>query len=369
MKNIYLFVLVGVLISQIVQAQVVSRNERTGFWDQGSSWVGGVMPGTLSGGTLTLHSTDATINGTIKAVNHFALTGTLFSWSNMVVNAGDTLVILGNFSLGAFSSMTNNGVVAVMGNFSNNDGLNTINGSGKMVVTGNYSTTNVIGIGNTFFGPSYVYGSNSGFLVSPFSTQAALISGDPPLYAWVNYMYGVLPVQLVYFKGEAQNDGIVLSWQTASELNNDRFLVERSGDGIEFKTIAEVAGAGHSEVTLDYEYIDHAPMAGNSYYRLTQVDYDGTVSRFKVVAIKHTMERIEIYPNPTTDYLFFSNTREKYSVLADDMKGGKNSIQFQVVELFPGKLGIDVSLLEPGVYTLRVNDGNKTMDPVRFVKQ
>ncbi len=369
MKNIYLFVLVGILISMNIQAQVFSRNEKTGFWNQGSSWVSGVVPGTLSGGTLTLNSTDVTINGTIEAVNNFALSGTLLSWSNMVVNAGDTLVILGNFTLGAFSTLTNNGVIAVMGNFSNNGGLTTNTVLGKMVVTGNYGTTNLAGIGNTFAGPSYVYGSNSGFLASPFSTQAALISGDPPLYAWVNYMYGVLPVQLVYFNGEPENDRVVLSWQTASELNNDRFLVERSGDGVEFTTIAEVAGAGKSEVTLDYEYIDHAPMAGNSYYRLTQVDYDGTISRFKVVAIKHTMEWIEPYPNPTTDYLFFSNTRDKYSVLVDDMKGGKNSIQFRVEELFPGKLGINVSALEPGVYSLRINDGSKTMEPVRFVKQ
>ena len=366
MKN-RLFVLAVMLICFAAQAQV-SKDEKTGFWNQGSSWVGGVVPGTLSGGTLTLNS-DAAINGTIKAVNNFVLSGTFLSWTNMVINAGDTLVVMGNFNLGSFSSLTNNGVIAVIGNFSNNGGVNTTSGTGKMVVTGNYATTNLLGAGNAFFGPSYVYGTNSGFLASPFSTQAALVSTDPALNTWVNSMMGALPVKLVFFNGTLENNRVVLSWQTASELNSDRFLIERSADGIEFKTIAEEQGAGHSETVIDYEFTDHEPIGGTGYYRLTQVDYDGTMSLLKVVAVKNTNESIETYPNPTTDYLFFSNAREQYRVIVDDLNGGRSALSFQVTEMFPGKLGIEIRDLKPGVYRLRINDGSTTLDAVRFVKQ
>lgn len=95
-----------------------------------------------------------------------------------------------------------------------------------------------------------------------------------------------LPVELITFKGAVQYGNVKLSWATAMELNNDRFEVERSQDGKTFSKIGEVRGHGNSSVRLDYSFTDTAPAAGDNYYRLRQVDFDGTEDFSKVVALK-----------------------------------------------------------------------------------
>lgn len=94
-----------------------------------------------------------------------------------------------------------------------------------------------------------------------------------------------LPVVLVSFTGQTQRTGSQLAWVTASELNSAYFAVERSADGQAFSQIAQVAAAGNSATALTYSYLDALAPAGTSYYRLRQVDQDGTVAYSPVVAL------------------------------------------------------------------------------------
>jgi len=95
-----------------------------------------------------------------------------------------------------------------------------------------------------------------------------------------------LPVELAEFEAEWTAEGDAeLTWSTATESDNDRFEIERSFDGFIFNYVGEVAGAGTSQIKRDYVYQDeeaqiHAQNAGirEVYYRLKQVDYDGTAS-------------------------------------------------------------------------------------------
>lgn len=150
-----------------------SQDEKNGFWEQGVSWVGGTMPGSVSGGTISASLKTVVIDGTTKTHNNLTLTTT-----SLTINAGDTLVVFGNLTLSTTASLVNNGVLMVTGNVTN--AASTVNNSatGKMVVMGNYN--NSLGLANTITGPTYLYGSETGFLLGApaMSTQARAIGNE-----------------------------------------------------------------------------------------------------------------------------------------------------------------------------------------------
>ncbi len=112
----------------------------------------------------------------------------------------------------------------------------------------------------------------------------------------------ILPIELMSFTAVCNGRYVNLEWTTASERNNDYFIVERSDDAINFTEIARIAGAGNSIEQLDYNYTDYSVASGDNYYRLVQVDYDGTrtVSEI-VVAICSEADgepNVHVFPNP-----------------------------------------------------------------------
>ena len=116
-----------------------------------------------------------------------------------------------------------------------------------------------------------------------------------------------LPVELVEFTAKAVNSlDAVLNWRTASELNNDHFDVERSLNGQEFVKIAQVKGQGNTSAATNYAQTDAgigAKVSGLVYYRLRQVDTDGTTSFSLVRTVafaKLAAPAISVYPNPAT---------------------------------------------------------------------
>jgi hypothetical protein len=96
---------------------------------------------------------------------------------------------------------------------------------------------------------------------------------------------------------------VELTWTTASETNNDFFTIERSKNGIDFKALAQVPGAGNSNQILNYKLIDDQPYEGISYYRLKQTDFDGkfTFSEIRTINLYNTNNQntLSIYPNPS----------------------------------------------------------------------
>ncbi len=83
-----------------------------------------------------------------------------------------------------------------------------------------------------------------------------------------------LPVSLGQFSAVGQNESVLISWTTFIEINNEKFIVEYSLDGMNYEGIAEIAGAGNSNVPIDYEYVDFS-RGDLVYYRLKQKDFDG----------------------------------------------------------------------------------------------
>ena len=112
-----------------------------------------------------------------------------------------------------------------------------------------------------------------------------------------------LPVELISFESKCINNQTVLHWTTGAEINNAHFEIQHSTDGAQWKSIDTVQGAGNSSVKINYEH----PVKINSnqdinYYRLKQVDYDGTYAHSKVKFCSCGVGRFEItnlYPNPS----------------------------------------------------------------------
>jgi hypothetical protein len=126
------------------------------------------------------------------------------------------------------------------------------------------------------------------------------------IYPYVYTTSTVLPVELLYFDAYSANDEIELFWSTASEINSDEFIVERTRDGKEFEEVTRIKAAGNSITTLNYKAIDRNPYAGLSYYRLRQVDFDGKTYDSKLVVAKHisSVTDVQLFPNPSKENAF-----------------------------------------------------------------
>ncbi len=170
----------------------------------------------------------------------------------------------------------------------------------------------------------------------------------------------ILPVELSRFVANfVGGQGVFLNWETASELNNKHFRVERSLDGRTWSTLAEVKGAGTSSEVQNYNYMDKEPANGVSYYRLRQTDYDGTFkfseTRQVNVDINNTDSQLVVYPNPTqnTVYVAFGSKEQKNDITFYNMIGqevmnvkGNRNMDNPIVS-------IDISSLRSGVYFVK----------------
>lgn len=137
------------------------------------------------------------------------------------------------------------------------------------------------------------------------ATLTGITTGFSPVgVASTSASVNPLPVELVYFRGVADNNEIHLDWATVSEVNNDYFEVLRSGDGIEFEVLGTVDGNGFSSELRDYGFIDSDPYLGANYYRLRQVDFNGDSELHNIIRVRndYVMNGIvaSTYPNPTS---------------------------------------------------------------------
>ena len=112
-----------------------------------------------------------------------------------------------------------------------------------------------------------------------------------------------LPVELISFDGTVTDNGVELAWSTASEQNNSHFEVERSAEGSAFEQVGKVDGHGNSNTRISYSYTDGAPLPGQSYYRLKQVDENGQYEYSKVIAVTMADNgaeglQVTLAPNP-----------------------------------------------------------------------
>jgi hypothetical protein len=172
---------------------------------------------------------------------------------------------------------------------------------------------------------------------------------------------GTLAIQLAGFTVSSENRKVKLQWSTSSEVDNDRFEVERSKDGSNFTRIATVKGNGTSSLVHNYSAYDETPRMGINYYRLKQVDLNGHVNMSATRAFTYDENGnvlVKVAPNPASHVISFrlNNTYSgNVEALLTDMNGKVISRQqFRDVQVNAMN---DLSLKQqpaPGVYILKL---------------
>ncbi|NEM96452.1 T9SS type A sorting domain-containing protein [Pontibacter burrus] len=181
-----------------------------------------------------------------------------------------------------------------------------------------------------------------------------------------------LPVELVSFKATNQHGAARLTWTTASEKDNDRFEIERSQDGKSFAKVGEVAGNGTSSTALNYSFTDARPATGTNYYRLRQVDYDGTYTYSKTAVVTFAARKAgepiaQVFPTMATDKVTVAlqATVQSAEVMVMDASGKAVAQYSRVTDT---ELVLPVQNLKAGMYFVTVSDG-EARHTYRFLKQ
>ncbi len=172
-----------------------------------------------------------------------------------------------------------------------------------------------------------------------------------------------LPVELVEFSGTPETDHNRLVWSTLSEINSDRFELQRASDGISFEKIGEVKGAGNSISLLNYEFRDTDVVPGEMYYRLRIIDIDGSYEYSGTIAISRSDLNDGlvkyVYPNPFLDELNIVMNRSSVPVNVKlyDLSG--KMVIDRTVGSTDGinSFRVPTSGLSEGVYLIQVTDG------------
>lgn len=179
-----------------------------------------------------------------------------------------------------------------------------------------------------------------------------------------------LPIELLSFDAEPVGNTVLVSWTTASEINNDFFTIERSVDASIFTPIGTVNGAGNSSSTRSYSFVDVQPMMGVSYYRLRQTDFNGDFEVFDPAVVNFGSGLVQgaaLFPNPAVEYahvMINTASSGKGWVRVTDLTGrlisnfqivmtkGMTPFTLQTDNLAPGKYLVTVEAADGKVYNL-----------------
>jgi len=184
------------------------------------------------------------------------------------------------------------------------------------------------------------------------TTNAAVTSFSPFALATFSST-NPLPIELINFSATPTQQNVVLNWQTASEINNDYFEIERSTDGENFISINQIKGAGNSSQLLNYTNIDNNPFIGESYYRLKQTDFDGAYSYSDVKQVNFiSSDVMRIYPNPAQNEVFVQFNEE---IIFDEIT--LTDVTGKIILVLNSKdkslIKLDISTLSNGIYLVR----------------
>lgn len=212
----------------------------------------------------------------------------------------------------------------------------------------------------------------TGDVMLTWSGKTNAACGGTTCIAEVSVSALVLPVELIQFQANEQGELVKLDWATATELNSSHFELERSIDGREFETIGKVIGAGTSTERVDYKFVDKSPLLGANYYRLKQVDFDGTFDYSKIVHvnIKNSSEMV-FFPTQVQSLATLQfNTEEGGSLNISIFDSLGKMIMSQAYTADEGLNSYDLEIghLSPGAYYISIEGDHYQVSTTRFVK-
>jgi len=177
-----------------------------------------------------------------------------------------------------------------------------------------------------------------------------------------------LPIELISLNGTCNNNKVILSWATATELNNNYFTIERSKDAINWDLVGRVIGAGNSSHLINYEYPDNPIFGQLIYYRLSQTDFDESHTSLGIVSAfcnDNSTPSLYVYPNPTDGELnlvFEGNEFDSGKIDIVDNLGQIVSSSLVVIDGEITKVTLNLQDLTSGSYFIKFRM-NKTSFP------
>jgi uncharacterized repeat protein (TIGR01451 family) len=174
-----------------------------------------------------------------------------------------------------------------------------------------------------------------------------------------------LPVNFLSFVVQKQAaNAAMLHWKVNSEINHEKYIIERSTDGREFNMIGEIAAGSVSILEKDYFYTDYNPLKGNNFYRIVQKDKDGksTLSVVRQLKFINNEITIKISPNPTYNHTI---QVEIEAAGLSGLSGELLNTTGQSLKTFILKQGantVDMQNLAKGMYFIKVYSGSTNID-------
>lgn len=176
-----------------------------------------------------------------------------------------------------------------------------------------------------------------------------------------------LPVELINFKGICDSLGIYLYWQTASEVNNYGFYLEKSIDAEHWSTVTFIPGNGNSNAIINYSASDFNPSSNNNYYRLKQIDYDGVVTYSHIITVscnQNSFNQEDITPiyfdNGDIEFELLGLVEKEYNLQIVNVLGqpiANKTIKLQSKSQF---IKFDLNFAS-GVYYISMNTSNEVI--------
>lgn len=190
-----------------------------------------------------------------------------------------------------------------------------------------------------------------------------------------------LPVKLINFTATRVGNQGKLNWKTATEVNSEAFIIERSIDAEQYQEIGTIAAKGNSSVHVDYAFTDHTPVFGqNNYYRLKMVDRGGKTeySNIQIISFREDIQEnvslvTSVYPVPASDHVLLSlssdiNTLLTYRIF--DVAGNLVNETTGVEVKFEDQLMINLNNdMKTGLYFIEVSDSFGNVQRVKFIKE
>jgi hypothetical protein len=186
---------------------------------------------------------------------------------------------------------------------------------------------------------------------------SALLAAEVDAITITIYYTMPLPVEFTRFTADARAaGGIGLSWQTATETNSNYFSVERSSDALNFREVGVIKASGNSQQPLDYRFTDESPLAGQSYYRIRQVDNNGS-------SIYSEMRSVN-YQRPAT---LASASADKGRLVVKMYSPEDMAVELEVTSITGQRIRRVSTQLQPGTSEIRV-DANGIEAGIYFIK-
>jgi hypothetical protein len=228
-------------------------------------------------------------------------------------------------------------------------------------------------------GATYIIPSASGLDVNGYYYLTFPVGTFSTFYIHsTNGIPTVLPIELTYFTSTCENNKIRIEWQTASENNNHHYEIERSENATNYETILSIPSQkGNTNQLQNYIVYDNEPNDIMLYYRLKQVDSDGSFSYSNIININchNSIEKntiVSVYPNPTEEILNIAiNTTENGRALINVYDMYSSLVKQKEITITKGNHNFDIAIndLPVGIYVVEIINNDSMVFKNKIIKQ